>query len=62
MTDRHGSLAFVEERTATYNRLRDLMAEFGIVLPQKLPARSTGAHLEDLLETVISRLDPILFT
>ena len=24
---------FVEERTATYNRLRDLMSEFGIVLP-----------------------------
>ena len=25
---------FVEERTATYNRLRGLIAEFGIVLPQ----------------------------
>jgi transposase len=27
---------FVEERTATYNRLRGLIAEFGIVLPQKV--------------------------
>ncbi|MFM8474185.1 MAG: IS110 family transposase, partial [Planctomycetaceae bacterium] len=27
---------FVEERTATYNRLRGLMSEFGIVLPQKV--------------------------
>ena len=26
---------FVEERTALYNRLRGLIAEFGIVLPQK---------------------------
>ncbi len=24
---------FVEERTASHNRLRDLVAEFGIVLP-----------------------------
>ncbi len=27
---------FVEERTATYNRLRSLISEFGIVLPQKV--------------------------
>ena len=27
---------FVEERTASYNRLRGLIAEFGIVLPQKV--------------------------
>ena len=27
---------FVEERTALYNRLRGLIAEFGIVLPQKV--------------------------
>jgi transposase len=41
---------FVEERTATYNRLRGLIAEFGIVLPQKVAClrRSIGAHLEDL--------------
>ena len=41
---------FVEERTATYNRLRGLMSEFGIVLPQKVAClrRSIGVHLEDL--------------
>lgn len=41
---------FVEERTATYNRLRGLIAEFGIVLPQKVAClrRSIGAYLEDL--------------
>ena len=41
---------FVEERTAIYNRLRGLIAEFGIVLPQKVIClrREIGAHLEDL--------------
>jgi len=41
---------FVEERTACYNRLRGLIAEFGIVLPQKVIClrREIGAHLEDL--------------
>ena len=41
---------FVEERTATYNRMRGLMSEFGIVLPQKVAClrRSIGEHLEDL--------------
>jgi transposase len=41
---------FVEERTALYNRLRGLIAEFGIVLPQKVASlrREIGAHLEDL--------------
>ncbi|MDH5626185.1 MAG: IS110 family transposase [Nitrospira sp.] len=41
---------FVEERTATYNRLRGLIAEFGIVLPQKVTClrQSIGPHLEDL--------------
>ncbi len=41
---------FVEERTATYNRLRGLIAEFGIVLPQKVTClrQSIGAHLEAL--------------
>lgn len=41
---------FVEERTATYNRMRGLMSEFGIVLPQKVAClrRRIGAHLEDL--------------
>jgi transposase len=41
---------FVEERTALYNRLRGLIAEFGIVLPQKVAnlRREIYAHLEDL--------------
>ena len=41
---------FVEERTATYNRIRGLIAEFGIVLPQKVAGlrQPIGAHLEDL--------------
>jgi transposase len=41
---------FVEERTALNNRLRGLIAEFGIVLPQKIAClrRDIGAHLEDL--------------
>jgi transposase len=41
---------FVEERTATYNRLRGLIAEFGIVLPQKVTClrQSIGEHLEAL--------------
>jgi transposase len=41
---------FVEERTATYNRMRGLISEFGIVLPQKVAnlRREIGAHLEDL--------------
>jgi transposase len=41
---------FVEERTATYNRLRGLISEFGVVLPQKVAnlRRDIAAHLEDL--------------
>lgn len=41
---------FVEERTAVYNRVRGLIAEFGIVLPQKVAClrREIGAHLEEL--------------
>lgn len=41
---------FVQERTATYNRLRGLIAEFGIVLPQKVTClrRSIFERLEDL--------------
>ena len=41
---------FVEERTASYNRLRGLIAEFGIVLPQKVTClrHEIGKHLEDL--------------
>ncbi len=41
---------FVEERTATYNRLRGLIAEFGIVLAQKVTGlrQHIGKHLDDL--------------
>jgi len=41
---------FVEERTATYNRLRGLISEFGIVLPQKVAnlRRDIIDRLEDL--------------
>jgi transposase len=40
---------FVEERTALYNRLRGLISEFGIVLPQKVAATARiVTHLEDL--------------
>lgn len=41
---------FVEERTATYNRLRGLIAKLGIVLPQKVAClrRQISAHLEGL--------------
>ena len=41
---------FVEERTAIYNRIRGLISEFGIVLPQKVAClrRSIGIHLDDL--------------
>ena len=41
---------FVEERTALYNRVRGLIAEFGIVLSQKVERlrREIGAHLEEL--------------
>lgn len=41
---------FVEERTATYNRLRGLISEFGIVCPQKIAAlrRALIERLEDL--------------
>lgn len=41
---------FVEERTATYNRLRGLISEFGIVLPQKITRLRHDIHerLEEL--------------
>lgn len=41
---------FVEERTAVYNRLRGLISEFGIVLPQKVVnlRRQIVERLEDL--------------
>jgi len=41
---------FIEERTATYNRLRGLIAEFGIVLPQSVERlrHGMGEHLDQL--------------
>ena len=39
---------FKEERTACINRIRGLLAEFGIVLPQS--PRVLRAHLHDILE------------
>jgi transposase len=41
---------FVEQRTATINRMRGLLAEFGVVLPLKAQTvrRQAGACLEDL--------------
>ena len=40
----------VEQRTATINRIRGLLSEFGVVLPQKASTvrREAAAHLEDL--------------
>ena len=41
---------FVEQRTATINRVRGLLSEFGIVLPQKAASvrRQAAAYLEEL--------------
>jgi transposase len=41
---------FVQERTATYNRLRGLLSEFGVVLPQSPERlrREIGQHLDSL--------------
>jgi transposase len=41
---------YVQARTATINRIRGLMSEFGIVLPQKAEVvrREAALHLEDL--------------
>jgi transposase len=41
---------YVETRTALINRMRGLMSEFGIVLPQKAEVvrREAASHLEDL--------------
>jgi transposase len=41
---------FVAARTATINRIRGLLAEFGVVLPQKAEVvrRQAAAHLEEL--------------
>lgn len=52
---------FIEERTALINRIRGLLSELGIVLPQKAAAMRRGVHavLEDLpgwCNTVIADL------
>ena len=41
---------FVEQRTATLNRIRGLLAEFGVILPLKAAVvrREATRHLEDL--------------
>ena len=41
---------YVQARTATINRIRGLLSEFGIVLPQKAEVvrREAALHLEDL--------------
>ena len=44
---------FVEERTATMNRIRDLLAEFGIVLPQR------SVELRRRLAGALERLPPL---
>ena len=43
-------LGFVEERTATINRIRGLLAEFGVVLPQRAMEvrRGCAASLDQL--------------
>ncbi|CAG9222330.1 hypothetical protein BCAR13_440163 [Paraburkholderia caribensis] len=51
---------FVEERTATYNRLRGLLSEFGVVLPhspEKLRRRhhGTSGHIAWLGEAHYQR-------
>ena len=52
---------FVEQRTATLNRIRDLLSQFGIVLPLKAAVvrREALQHLEDLpgwINTVVGDL------
>src|SRR5471032_2717368 len=41
---------FVEERTATYNRLRGLLSEFGVVLPQS--PEKLRRHVTEHLDTL----------
>ncbi len=53
---------FIEERTATINRIRGLMAEFGVVLPQRAieVRRGAAASLERLPELVSSAVRDLL--
>ena len=47
---------FIEERTATINRIRGLLAEFGAVLPQRaIEVRRGAASLLDSLPTRVAR-------
>ena len=50
-------LGFVEERTATINRIRGLLAEFGVVLPQRVVEvrRGAAATLEQLPSLAAAR-------
>jgi transposase len=53
---------FIEERTATLNRLRGVLAEFGQVLPQQAAAvrRELAARLEYLPSRVATALEDLL--
>jgi transposase len=53
---------FIEERTATINRLRGLLAEFGIVLPQKAATirRQAAAQIDTLPVLAQSALGDLL--
>jgi len=49
-------LGFVEERTATINRIRGLLAEFGVVMPQRVvEVRRGAAATLDQLPTLAQR-------
>ena len=45
---------FIEERTATINRLRGLLAEFGFVLPQSSAAVRHGVSSSNCRRTLPS--------
>ena len=55
-------LGFVEERTATINRIRGLLAEFGVVLPQRVVEvrRGATAALEGLPQLAQRALKDLL--
>jgi transposase len=55
-------LGFVEERTATINRIRGLLAEFGVVLPQRAMEvrRGAAASLEQLPAAAARALSDLL--
>jgi transposase len=46
----HAREGYVQQRTATLNRIRRLLSEFGVVLPLKVEVvrREACDHLEDL--------------